>query len=79
LAKSTYYEAPRYAASRYFLSLMSKYSPQHPILKDPQSFSWGETANFATRRTDVQQSYYVSRLCVLSVLNTTTYSVTVMF
>jgi hypothetical protein len=34
------YEAPHYvvfSTSRHFISLRSKYSPQHPILKHPQS------------------------------------------
>jgi hypothetical protein len=28
-----------YATSRHFISLQSKYSPQHPVLKHPQSMS----------------------------------------
>jgi hypothetical protein len=40
LAKSTSYEAPHYAVfpiSRHFISLRTKYSPQYPVLKHPQS------------------------------------------
>jgi hypothetical protein len=37
---STNYEAPHCATAsiiRYFIPLRSKYSPQHPVLKHPQS------------------------------------------
>jgi hypothetical protein len=40
LARSTSYETPHYAVSpisRHFFSLQCKYSPQHPVLKHPQS------------------------------------------